>query len=260
LPETNGFVGYYGLGDGIQTYVRVTKNIDLQTVLTQAQASGYNVTYTRAIDWWQTGLPNSSRIQSGVSVGAYEHGTRYINIMYYVGMNETFDYAFPTFASIECPSNVSDEWIKLRLQELFPQLTEDERSDFAKRLTSGYNTIDISGGPKWGIISDYLGTFSYVDCVPISSIYEHYSNGMIEYELPSVTLSKEMTLTWNRPVVFIVSANGLGFASVNVNSKYMLDKNWIKEVCAEMFVNIGLPADAIRKYSIYENWMVKFDR
>jgi hypothetical protein len=173
-------------------------------------------------------------------------------------MNETFDYAFPRFASIDCPSNVSDEWIKLRLQELFPQLTEDESSDFAKRLTSGYNTIDISGSPKWGIISDCLGTFSYVDCVPIGSIYEHYSDGMIEYELPSVTISKEMTLTWNRSVVFIVSANGLGFASVNVNSKYMLDKNWVKEVFAEMFVDIGLPAEGIRKYSIYENWMGRF--
>jgi hypothetical protein len=256
LPEINGFVGYYGLGDGIQTYVRVTKNIDLQTVLTQAQASGYNVTYTRAIDWWQTGLPNLSRIQSGVAAG----GTRYISIKYYVGMNETFDYAFPTSASIDCPSNVSDEWTKLRLQGLFPQLTENECSDFAKQLTSGYNTINISGSPNWGIIGDYLGTFRSVSCVPIGSIYEDYSNGMIEYELPSVTISKEMTLTWNRPVVFIVSANGLGFVSVNVNSKYKLDKNWIREVFAEMFLDIGLPADAISFYSIYENWMLDFNR
>jgi hypothetical protein len=173
-------------------------------------------------------------------------------------MNEALDFAVPRFALINCPSNVTEEWIKLRLQEFFPQLTENESSDFADRLTSGYSSIDISGSPMWEIISNYLGTFGYVSCVPISSVYEDYSNGMIEYEAPSATISREITLMGNRSVVFIVSANGFGFVSVRVNSKYTLDKNWIREVFAEMFREIGLPADAIMKYSIHENWIIGF--
>lgn len=257
VHERSGFLGYYGAGDGSHTYVRVTENIDLKTVLTQAQASGCNVTYRCAYQgmWGTQRTPHSSRIYSGVSMG-----TRYIGITYYVGMNETFDYAFPTFASINCPSTASEEWIKLRLQEFFPQLTQEESSDFAARLTSSYDGIDISGSPMWEIISDHLGTFSSVSCVPIGSIYKSYSNGMIEYELPSVTISKEITLIWNRSVVFIVSANGLGFVQVSVNSKYMLDTNWIRGVLAKMFLDIGLPADAITKYSIYENWTLDWDR
>lgn len=253
--EVNGFVGYYGLGDGISTWVRVTENIDLQTAITQAQAHGYNATYRPASreGMRYTGLPNSSRVDSSVHAG----GIRYIGITYYVGVNETFDYTVPRFASIECPYKVSDEWVKLRLQEFFPQLTEDESSDFAKRLTSGYNSINISGSPMWEIISEHLGALSHVDCVPVGSVYAHYTEGMIEYQVPSVTISKEMTLIWNRPVVFTVSANGLGFVSVGVNSKFMLNKNWIKEVFARMFVDIGLPAEGIRKYTIYENWLAR---
>ena len=256
VHEPSGFVGYYGLGEGITTYVRVTENIDLQTMIAQAQVSGYSVTYRRAYEGelFTHWTPHLSSIRSGIDGLT---GAKYIGINYYVGMNETFDYAVPYFAFINYHSNVSEEWIKLRLQEFFPQLTENESSDYANRLISSYSSIGISGSPVWEAVSKYIGNFSHVSCVPISSIYEAYSNGAIVYELPSVTISKEITLIWNRSVVFIVFVNGSGFVELRVNSKYMLDTNWIREVFEEMFHNIGLPWYGIMKYSINENWMLR---
>jgi len=255
--EIDGFVGYYGLGDGISTLVRLTEDFDLQTAIAEAQAHGYNATYrpARAREGMRyTGLPNSSRVHSGVNAAVF----RYIGITYYVGVNETFDYAVPRFASIDCPYKVSDEWVKLRLQEFFPQLTEDESSDFAEQLTSGYASINVTGSPIWEKISGRLGPLSYVDCVLPGSVDAHYAEGMIEYMVPSVTISKEITLMWDRPV-FIISANIRGFVSVRVDSKYMLKENWIKRVFARMFANIGLPAEGIKRYSIYKNWLVQVD-
>jgi len=253
ISEIDRFVGYYGLGDDIEQEVRITENIDLQTMMTRARASGYNVTYTHAnqYNWDTRGPPDSSSIRSGFDYGT---GDRFIGINYFLG-NQTFDYPAPTWAQVNYPPAVTEEWIKLRLQEFFPQLTESETSEYANRLMSGYGSIGISGNPEWEIVTNYLGNFSYVGCVPIGEIYKHYSNGEIFYQVPSLTISKGITLIWSRSVIFRIIANGSGFVAVYVNSKYMLDKNWIREVFEEMFANIGLPSDGIMKYSLNENWV-----
>ena len=244
--------GYYGYGDGSHTCVQVTNNIDLQLLLTQAQACGYNVTYRRA---------RGGIVHIGGSPRSYEEfcrlsrSSKKFDVRYNAAGNETFDYAVPTRASLDRDYRAPEDWFKSRLHEFFPQLTDKECSDFAKLLASTYNSVSISGSPDWEAIKRYCGALSYLSCVPIDGIYEHYSNGRIEYSTPSVTIKQEIVLERDKSVVFTVSANGQGFVTINVNSKYLLNENWIREVFAKIFLDLDLPVDGLSKFTTTENWI-----
>lgn len=238
--------GYYGYGDGIHTCVRITNTIDLQTLFTSAQAHGYNATYKPAT----IGLSSSEEYCSVLRTSDS------IDIYYNRGGNETsFDYAVPTWTLIDCHYKTLEDWFESRLREFFPHLTDEECSDFAKRLASGYHTIKISGSPDWESVKNYLGAFSDVHSVPIGYVFEYYSRGRIGYEIPSVTIKQAMILNDNKSITFIVSANSRGFVTINVGSKYFLNIDWIREIFAKMFFDIGLPTAGIWKFTIVENWI-----
>jgi hypothetical protein len=242
--------GYYGYGDGISTCVRVTSDIDFQTLLARAQACGYNVTHRLATLWLRSPEEYCSVVRS----------TKNIDIIYNRGGNETtFNYAIPTWALIDCGYNPSEYWFESRLREFFPHLTNEEIFSFAKKLASGYNSVKIPGSPDWHSVKNYMGAFSYVHSVPIDYLFEHHSKGRIGYEMPSATIRQVMVLNENKSVIFVISANSQGFATINVDSKYFLNINWIRLIFAKMFLDVGLPVIGILKFVITENRIFTFD-
>lgn len=242
--------GYYGYGDGIHTCVRITNTINLQTLFTRAQAHGYDTTYK----------PATISLSSSEEYCSVLRSIKSIDIYYNRGGNETlFDYVVPTWTLIDCHYKTPEDWFESRLHEFFPHLTDEECSSFAKRLASGYHTIKISGSPDWESVKNYLGGSGYVHCVPIDYIFEYYSKGRIGYETPSVTIKQAIILNENKSVTFIVSANSRGFVTINVKSKYFLNINWIREIFAKMFFDVGLPTVGVWKFTIVENWIGTID-
>ena len=241
--------GYWGYGDGFSSSVQVIDYIDLPTLMTLAQAYGYNATYKPA-----TIFPFRLENEEYCSI---RREVEKIRISYSPRANETlFDYAIPTWALIDLPYpyNTSKSWFESRLREFFPNLTDGETSDFAGKLASG--SIKIYGSPKWESVKNYLGAFSHVTAIRTSSITEYYSKGRIGYETPSVTIRQTTILEDNKSVTFIISANSQGFVTIYAETKYFLNINWIRAVFAKMFFEVGLPITGIFKFTLVENWYI----
>ena len=254
LIHKDQFVGYYGHIKA-HSYVRITDNIDLQTLFSRAQAKGYDAAYH------PTTITLSSSEEHYV-ISRMHHISLiadYLGVWCNRGGNETsFDYAVPVWIRIDC-QETSEDWFESNLREFFPNLSDQEYSDFAWRLASGYNTINISESPDWTSIKNYLGAFDYVSCVPISEVYEYYSNGKITYGAPSIVIKHTILLEADKPVTFVVWMNGWGFVKIEVESEYLLYERWIRENFFTIFFDVGLPPDVIWEFTVEENYYITYD-
>lgn len=258
LVHEDGFVGYFGYYRN-HTIAQITGSIDLQALCSRCQAKGYNVNYYPASTFYFTNTRLSSSEEYWVVSEMKTMWGSALRIYFQVGNETSFDYAVPSLARIQRPSESPEDWYQSRLCEFFPHLTEEECHNLTETLLSGYS-LNISRSPDWASIKDYLGTIDRVNSVPITDYSEFYGysawKGAIHYSVPSAMIKRTIILGIGKSVTFTVSVNDRGFAKIKVNSKYFLNTDWIRAIYVWMFFDIGLPVDTVRKFKILENWML----
>lgn len=258
--EFGGYFGYYR----DHTSARITDSIDLQALCSRAQAKGYDVTYNPAslsTGWFPYMKLAPSEEYWVVSDWRDPSGGRTLHICLKTGDETLFDYAVPTSAYIQHPSESPEDWYQSKLCEFFPNLTEEECHDLTETLLSGH-FLNISSNLDWESIKNYLGTINRVHS-PITEFIEYYGpwgrKGRIFYNVPFVNIKRSIILGIGKTATFTVLVNDRGFARIGVNSKYLLNTNWIRAVFVWMFFDIGLPIDTIRKFRILENWRLSLN-
>ena len=256
LMTKDRFVGYYGQEKGNwRSTVRIANNVSLQTLFSRSQAKGYDSIYNLAT------IKLSSSEERYMIYRSYDRYLRtdYLDVWVNRGGNETsFDYAVPEWIKIDV-QETSEDWLETKLRDLFPSCSDQEYSEFAGRLASGHGPIQISGSPSWTSIQNHLGALDYVHCVPMSYVFEYYSNGKISYKVPSIVIRHKIPLFADESVTFVVAANGYGFVDINVNSEYLLYERWVREVFSTIFFDVDLPVDAIWEFELLENYLISFD-
>ena len=253
LVYEDGLAGYYGdyrpLG-----HARITGSIDLQALRFRAQAKGYDVTcnpasFTPYFPYTKLG---SSEEYWVVAERKTDRGSVLI-ICYQAGNETSFDYAVPRSAGIHCSSESPEDWYYSRLCEFFPHLTKEECHNLAETLLSGHS-LNISRSPDWASIKNYLGSINEVISLPITDVSERYAKGSINYDVTTAIIKRTTILGIGKSATFTIFVNDMGFAKIEVNSEYFLSTDWIRSVYAWMFFDIGLPGDAVRKFTIEESW------
>jgi len=254
LMTKDRFVGYYFYRSWLPT-VRTADDISLQTLFSRSQAKGYDSTYNLAT------IELSSSEERYVIRMKHDRFqlTDYLEVRVNRGGNETsFDHAVPYWIKIHV-NETSEDWLEIKLREFFPSFSDQEYSEFAGRLASRDVPIQISGSPNWTSIKSHLGALYRVSCTPMNIIYEHHSNGRINYKVPFVVTRHKIPLFANESVTFVVKTNGFGFVDIAVNSEYLLYEHWIREVFSTIFFDVGLPVDAIWEYELSENYLLSWD-
>jgi len=253
--EFGGYFGYYR----DHTSARITGSIDLQALCSRAQAKGYDVTYHPAS--LSTGWFPYMKLAPSEEYWVLSDWGDTLHICLKTGDETLFDYAVPISAFIQRPTESPEGWYQSRLCEFFPNLTREECHDLTETLLSGV-FLNISSNLDWASVKNYLGTINRVHS-PITEVIEYYGpwgqKGRIFYNVPFVNIRRTIILGIGKTATFTVSVNDKGFATIGVNSKYLLNTHWIRAVFVWMFFDIGLPTDTIRKFRILENWILSLN-